>query len=95
MFVHLRFVSIACALIGMFVGVACTSPSRQSPSLKYPNAQLVRLGEIGFANSSPVSLASDGQGNVYVADSYKNRVLKIGTDGKTTVLAGSGGEELV
>jgi sugar lactone lactonase YvrE len=48
------------------------------------------LGIASFAKGLYVGLASDGHGNVYVADSFKNRILKIGVDGIAIVLAGSG-----
>src|SRR5581483_1827696 len=38
----------------------------------------------------PLSVAVDGQGNVYVADQSSSRVRKISTDGSTTTVAGGG-----
>jgi DNA-binding beta-propeller fold protein YncE len=35
-------------------------------------------------------VAVDAAGNRYVADSYRNRILKTGPDGRTSVLAGTG-----
>jgi uncharacterized protein (TIGR03437 family) len=38
----------------------------------------------------PGHVISDAAGNVYVSDSYNNRIRKIGTDGTITTIAGSG-----
>lgn len=38
----------------------------------------------------PLDLASDGQGNLYVADAGDHRVRKIGVDGRITMFAGTG-----
>src|SRR5260370_4395916 len=38
---------------------------------------------------SPTGLALDGVGNVYVADLYSARVLRVGTNGNVTVVAGN------
>ncbi len=42
----------------------------------------------GFAN--PAGVAVDSQGNVYVADTSKNSILKVTADGSVTTFAGSG-----
>jgi trimeric autotransporter adhesin len=39
---------------------------------------------------SPATVALDGAGNVYVGDLYSGRVLRIGTTGNVTVVAGTG-----
>ncbi len=38
---------------------------------------------------APVGIAVDKQGNLYVADSYNDRIRKVATDGEVTTLAGS------
>ena len=39
---------------------------------------------------SPLALALDASGNLYIADSYNNRVRKVDGSGKITTIAGSG-----
>jgi trimeric autotransporter adhesin len=39
---------------------------------------------------SPSGVASDANGVIYIADQRDNRILKVGTDGKLTILAGDG-----
>ncbi len=40
--------------------------------------------------NGPVGVAVDRQGNVYVADTYNDRIRRIGRDGTVTTVAGSG-----
>jgi sugar lactone lactonase YvrE len=53
-----------------------------------------RQGELAMFNH-PYGLAVDGEKNVYVADSYNNRIRKISPDGTTTTIAGSGNDGFV
>jgi sugar lactone lactonase YvrE len=39
---------------------------------------------------APAAVAVDGQGNVYIVDSYNQRVRKVSTDGRITTIAGTG-----
>jgi trimeric autotransporter adhesin len=51
-------------------------------------------GDEGPATSallySPWGVAVDGGGNVYIGDSWNNRVRKVGTDGSISTVAGTG-----
>src|SRR5262249_45297726 len=55
----------------------------------------IGIGEGGPAEAAmlvePRGLAFDGAGSLYIADHVDNRVRKIGTDGRITTLAGTGG----
>jgi sugar lactone lactonase YvrE len=44
--------------------------------------------------NSPIFLALDGAGNLYIADQGNNRVRKVGTDGTITTVAGRSGAAL-
>jgi sugar lactone lactonase YvrE len=44
----------------------------------------------GAEFNSPTGMVLDAQGNMYVSDSFNNRIRKIGTDGTVTTIAGNG-----
>ncbi len=46
---------------------------------------------IGASLASPFSVAVDGAGNLYIADSGHNRIRKVSTNGIITTVAGGGG----
>ena len=58
------------------------------------NGTIYSSGDGGFATDAgifhPSSVACDGLGNVYIADTYYHRVRKIDTDGYITTIAGTG-----
>jgi len=41
----------------------------------------------------PIGIAIDAQGNLYVADTFNNKIRKIATDGTVTTVAGQGAQE--
>ncbi|HEY6346419.1 MAG TPA: hypothetical protein VIY49_33430 [Bryobacteraceae bacterium] len=55
---------------------------------------LANIGDGGPATSAglsiPVGLAMDSSGNLYIADSFENRIRKVATNGIITTVAGSG-----
>ena len=53
-----------------------------------------RKGELAMFNH-PYGVAIDAKNNVYVADSYNNRIRKIAPDGTTTTVAGNGNDGFV
>lgn len=53
-----------------------------------------RKGDLAMFDH-PYGVAVDASGNVYVADSYNNRIRRIAPDGTTTTLAGNGNDGFV
>ena len=53
-----------------------------------------RQGELAMFDH-PYGVAVDAKNNVYVADSYNNRIRKISPDGTTTTVAGNGNDGFV
>ena len=53
-----------------------------------------RKGDLAMFNH-PYGVAVDSKNNVYVADSYNNRIRKIKPDGSTSTLAGNGNDGFV
>ncbi|QYF94188.1 gluconolaconase [Massilia sp. PAMC28688] len=59
---------------------------------------LAGTGSAGFADgpggqaqfNGPIGVALDKAGNIYVADTYNDRIRRIGTDGMVSTVAGSG-----
>jgi sugar lactone lactonase YvrE len=45
---------------------------------------------MGSEFSSPSGMVLDAQGNMYISDSFNNRIRKIGTDGTVSTIAGNG-----
>ena len=57
------------------------------------NGSLVSFGDGGQATNAhvnPVAVAVDGVGNLYIADSYNNRIRKVNTAGVISTIAGNG-----
>lgn len=64
-------------VITTVAGTTFTFPSQPLPALSAP---------LGF----PQGVAADAKGNVYVADTFNNLVLRIAPDGTLTIAAGNG-----
>lgn len=88
-----RLISIASAIIGSAILAGCSvneSP-REGTELAQPAASsLVQLVDLQFGWGIRIGLASDNDGNVYVADNHRNRIVRVAQDGTWVVIAGSG-----
>lgn len=55
------------------------------------NRSFVEFGPVRTANLlQPYAMAVDGQGNLYIADTFNARIRKVTTDGRISTIAGNG-----
>jgi sugar lactone lactonase YvrE len=73
-----------------FLMVAATSLSWANPSYHILYEGLITTLATGTLGSNPFGLAVDLSGNVYIADTSNNRVVKVGSSGAASVLSITG-----
>ena len=63
------------------------------------NADYGYYGDNGMATNAaldrPMGVALDGAGNLYIADSYNNRIRKVDANGIITTVAGNGEHPII
>ena len=82
----LRFAAAAILLLGLIAPTVSAQNTVQTIAGGGPN----NLPALKSSLGNPIGIALDGEGNVYVADLYASRVLRVDTTGNVTVVAGNG-----
>jgi hypothetical protein len=84
-------------------GLGCNGPGAHTVRKVDPNGVITTVagtGEPGFSGdggpatsaqlNGPISVATDGEGNLYIADLFNYRIRKVDPDGTITTIAGTG-----
>src|SRR6266850_406929 len=85
--------AIACLITGAALIAGCSFNESARDPAQLPgraDGSLVQLVDLHFGWGIQIGLATDKQGNVYVADSHRNRIVRVGSDGAWAVIAGAG-----